>query len=82
MDYESIGWNHIWKRKRNVLNGCKAAGTLDAVEMGSAKLKWLDPFNDIDPLGGDSISFKENIQLPKEGNPDVNERYESDSDSE
>ena len=34
----------------------------------------LDPFNDIDPLDGNSVSFEDDIQLPKEGNPDVNEQ--------
>ena len=70
------------KGKEIVLNGWKAAGILDAVKMGSAKLKCLDPFNDIDPLGGDSISFEDDIQFPKEGNLNVNERCESDSDDE
>ena len=47
--------------------------------MGSTKLKCLDPFNDIDPLGGDSISFEDGFQFPEEDNLDVNERYKSDS---
>ena len=64
------------KGKEIVLNGQKAVGILDAVEMGSAKLKCLDP------PGGGSISFEDDIQFPKESNPDVNERYESDSDNE
>ena len=34
------------KGKEIILNGWKAARILDAVEMGSAKLKCLDPFND------------------------------------
>ena len=50
--------------------------------MGSAKLKCLDPFNDIDPLSGDSVSFEDDIQFPEEDSPDVNERNESDSDDE
>ena len=50
--------------------------------MGSPKLKCLDPFNGEDPLGGDSISFEHDIQFPKEGDLDVNEWYESDSDNE
>ena len=70
------------KGKKIVLNSWQAAGILDVVEMGSAKLKCLDPFNDIEPFGGDSISFEDDIQFPKEGNPDVNERYESNSDDE
>ena len=64
------------KGKEIVLNGQKAVGILGAVEMGSAKLKCLDP------LGGGSISFEDDIQFPKESNLDVNERYESDSDDE
>ena len=67
------------KGKRIVLNGWKAAGILDTMEMGFTKLKCLDPFNDIDPLGGDSISFEDDFQFSEEGNLDVNERYESDS---
>ena len=35
------------KRKEIVINGWKAAGILYAAEMGSTKLKCLDPFNDI-----------------------------------
>ena len=69
-------------KKEILLNGWKAAGILDAMEIGSTKLKCLDPFDDIDLLGGDSISFEDDIQFPKEGNPDVNEQYESDSDDE
>ena len=69
-------------KKEILLNGWRAAEILDAMEMGSTKLKCLDPFDDIDPLGGDSISFEDDIQFPKEGNPDVNEQYESDSDDE
>ena len=42
--------------------------------MGSATLKCRDPFSDIDPLGGDSISFEDDVQFPEEGNPVVNER--------
>ena len=58
------------KKKEIALNGWKAAGILGAVEMGSTKLKFFDPFNGIDPLGGDP------------GNVGANERYESDSDNE
>ena len=79
MDYDEITSE---KEKEIVLNGWKAAGILDAVEMGSAKLKCLDSLNDIDPLVGDSISFEDDIQFPKEGNLNVNGRYESDSDDE
>ena len=57
-------------------------GILDAVEMGTTKLKCLNPFNDIYSLCGDSISFDDDIQFPKEGNLDVNERCKSDSDDE
>ena len=39
------------KGKEIVLNAWKAAEILDAEEMLSAKLKCLDHFNDIDPLG-------------------------------
>ena len=67
------------KGKEIILNCWKAAGTLDTVEMGFANLKCLDPFNDIDPLGWDSVSFKDDIQFPKEGYPGINEWYESDS---
>ena len=28
------------------------------------------------------MSFEDDFQFPEEGNPDVNERYESDSDDE
>ena len=59
------------KAKEIVLNDRKAAGDIEAVEMGSAKLICLDPFNDIDPLGGDSISFEDDIQFPTEGNLDL-----------
>ena len=59
------------KGKEIVLNDRKAARILEAVEMESAKLICLDPFNDIDPLGGDSISFEDDIQFPKEGNLDL-----------
>ena len=31
---------------------------------------------------GDSISSEDDFQLPEEGNPDINERYESDSNDE
>ena len=68
------------KGQKIVFSGRKAAGISDAVEMRSAKLKCLDAFNYIDPLGGDSISFEDDFQFPEEGNPDVNQRYESDSD--
>ena len=56
--------------------------------MGSAKLKCVDPFYDITLLFGwcegreDSISFEDDFQLPEEGNPDIHERYESDSNDE
>ena len=56
--------------------------------MGSAKLKCVDSYNDITPLfgwcegRGDSISFEDDFQMPEEGNPDINERYESDSNDE
>ena len=62
------------KEKEIILNSRKAARIFDAVEMGSAKLKCLDPFNDIDPLGGNSISFKDDIQFPEESNLDVNKQ--------
>ena len=65
------------KGKENVLNCWKAATILDAVEMGSAKLKCFDPFYNIDLFRGNSISFKNDFQFPEESNPDVNERYES-----
>ena len=65
--------------KSMVINGWNAAGILDDVWMGSAKLKCVDPFNDIDPLGWGSISFEDDFQFP-EGDPDVNQRYKSDSD--
>ena len=68
--------------KEIVLHGCKTAGVLDTVEMGSTKLKCLDPFNSIDPLGRDAISFEDDIKFPEEDNPGVNERYESDSECE
>ena len=61
--------------------GWKTAGILYAVKMGFTKLKCRHAFNDIDPFVGDSISFKDNFQFPEEGNPDVNERYESDSEN-
>ena len=70
------------KGKEVVLNGWKAARILDPVEIGSAELKCFDPFNDIDPLGGDFISFEDDFQFLQEGNSDVNERYESDLDDE
>ena len=57
------------KRKEIVLNGWMAAGILYAVEMGSTKLRYFDPFNDIDLFGGDSISFKDDFQFPKEELP-------------
>ena len=47
------------KGKEIVLNGQKAVRILDAVEMGSAKLKCLDP------PGGGSISFEDDISSPK-----------------
>ena len=56
------------KGKVIAVNDWKAAKILDAVEMGSAELKYLDPFNDIDPLDGDSISFEDDFQFPEEGN--------------
>ena len=46
----------------------------------SGKLKCLDPFHDKDPLAEDSISFEGDFLFPEEGYPDLNERYESDSD--
>ena len=52
------------KGKKIVFNVWKAAGILDAVETGSAKLKFLDPFNEIDPPGGDSISFEDIFSSP------------------
>ena len=61
------------KGKEIVLRDWKATGILDAVEMGSPKRKCLDRFNNIVPLGGDSISFEDDFQFPEEGNPDVNE---------
>ena len=45
----------------------------------AGRLKCLDHLNDLDPLGRGSISFKDNFQFFEEANPDVNERYESDS---
>ena len=57
--------------KEIVLNDWKAARILGAVDMGSTKLQCLEPFNDIDSLGGDSFSFKDDFQSPEEGNPDV-----------
>ena len=35
------------------------------MRMGSATLKCRDPFNDIDPLVGDSISFEDDFSSPK-----------------
>ena len=61
------------ERKEIILNGWKAPGISYAVEMRSTKLECLDPFNDIDPFGGDSISFEDDFQFPEESNPDVNE---------
>ena len=70
------------KRKEIILNSWKTPGILYALEMGSTKLEYLDPFNDIDPFGGDSVSFEDDFQFREEGNPDGNERYESDSENE
>ena len=47
------------KGKEIVLNGWKAAEILDAEEMLSAKLKCLDHFNDIDPLGREEGGFRQ-----------------------
>ena len=52
------------KGKEIVLNVWKAARILDAMEMGSAKLKFLGPFNKIDPPGGDSVSFEDIFSSP------------------
>ena len=68
--------------KEIVLNGCKTAGVLDTVEIGSAKLKCLDPFNSRDPLGRDAIRFEDDFKFPEEDNPGVSERYKPDSDGE
>lgn len=69
------------KGKEIVHNGWKAARTLDAVEVGPAKLKCLDPFNDIYPLRRVFISFEDDFLFP-EDHLSVNERYESELDDE
>ena len=43
--------SHLEKEKKIILNSWKAARILDAVEKGFAKLKCLDPFNDIHLVG-------------------------------
>ena len=53
------------KGKEIVFNGWKAAGILDAVEMRSAKLKCLGPFNDIDPSVGILSASRMIFSFPK-----------------
>ena len=62
MDYDEITSE---KEKEIVLNGWKAAGILDAVEMRSAKLKCLGPFNDIDPSVGILSASRMIFSFPK-----------------
>ena len=52
------------KGKEIALNVWKAAGILDAMETGSAKLKFLEPFNEIDPPDGGSVSFEDIFSSP------------------
>lgn len=63
------------KGKGIALNGWKAPRILVVVEIRSVILKCLDPFNEIDPVLGGSLSFEGGFQFPKEGNADVYERY-------
>ena len=57
-----------------VVNGWKAAGIYDAIEMGSAKLPPLDPFLQIDGIVIHTNDFNSTPQFPEKDHPDVNSR--------
>ena len=64
-----------------VVNGWKAAGIYDAIEMGFAKL--LDPFLEIDGIVIHTNDFNSTPQFPEKDHPDVNSRDGgNDSESE
>ena len=57
-----------------VVNGWKAAGIYDAIEMGSAKLPPLDPFLEINGIVIPTNDFNSTPQFPEKDHPDVNSR--------
>ena len=69
------------KGKSVVVNGWKASGIYDAVEMGLSKLPSLDPFSEIDQLNiPPSDSYKG--EFPQPNDPNVNLHDYSDDEEE
>ena len=50
------------KGKDIIVNGWKAEGITQAVESGSNRLPYLDPFEEIDPMDYDGVSLKHSGQ--------------------
>ena len=59
-------------RREVVVNGWKATGIYDAIEMGSAKLPPLDPFLEIDEIVIPTNDFNSTPQFPEKDHPDLN----------
>jgi len=70
------------KGRNVVVNGWRASGILEAVEIGSVNLQSLDPFQDIDPTENLAELSDMFYDYPEKNHGDVNERYETDSEDE
>ena len=66
-----------------VVNGWKAAGIYDAIEMGPAKLPALNPFLEIDGIVIPANDFNSTPKFPEKDHPNMNSRHgRDDSESE
>ena len=66
--------------KQVIKSGREAAGTTEAIEIGSKNLPSLDPFRDISPIN-DEVHFEIWDSFLGSENGFVNERDEEDEDS-
>ena len=68
--------------RKVVINGWRASGIADAIDMGSKDLPSLDPFAEIDGISVPSVHFNSEEEYPENSHPNVNSRENDDSESE
>ena len=64
-----------------IVNGWKASGIFDAVEMGSAALPSIDPFHDISPLIASDVMIESEIGNHHKINEEVREHFVNNKDN-
>ena len=68
--------------RKVVINGWRASGIADAIDMGSKDLPPLDPFAEINGISVPSVHFNSGEEYPENSHPNVNSRENDDSESE